>query len=305
MKRTDPYFKEKNVIVTGGSSGIGKATAQLLSAEGANVFIIARDREKLEQALQEIQMEGTGPHQQNGALSADVTAYDKVENAVSSIEEAGGAPDVLINCAGVAYPGHFEELPLSSFKKQMDVNYFGTLHTIKAVLPYMLAQEAGHIVNVSSLAGVIGGFGYTAYAASKFAVYGFTEALRAEMKPRGIGVSLVLPPDTDTPQLREEQELQPLTLKMITGSVQPKKFNRPSEFIAYYLTKWLLTDNGQPMSPHRVAVAVLEGIRRGRFLIIPDATLRIAVRLRGFVIPLGNWAQDQLAAVATRESEAG
>lgn len=303
MSKKDTYFEGKNVIITGGSSGIGKATARLLSAEGANVFIVARDRERLDQALQEIKRGQSSPGQQNGALCADVKKYDEVEATCAAVERAGGSPDILINCAGIAYPGHFEELPLSSFEKQMDVNYFGTLHTIKAVLPHMLAQGNGHIVNVSSMAGVIGGFGYTAYAASKFAVYGFTEALRAEMKPHGIGVSLVLPPDTDTPQLREERELQPLALRMITGSVKPKRFDRPSEFIAYYLTKWLLTDSGQPMSPDRVAAAILEGIRRGRFLIIPDTTLRIAVLLRGFVVPLGNWAQDQLAAVAKRERE--
>jgi 3-dehydrosphinganine reductase len=201
----------------------------------------------------------------------------------------------------MVYPGYFEELPLSTFGDQMDVNYFGTLHTVKTVLPHMMARGKGHIVNVSSIGGVIGAFGYTAYGASKFAVYGFTEALRAEMKPRGIEVSLVLPADTDTPQLREEREIQPLEIKMISGAVKPEKFNRPSEFIAYWLTRWLLTDNGQPMSPDRVAATILEGIRRRKYLIIPDATLRIAFPLRGFFIPLGNWAQDQLAVVARRE----
>jgi 3-dehydrosphinganine reductase len=183
----------------------------------------------------------------------------------------------------------------------MDVNYFGTLHTVKAVLPHMMAQGKGHIVNVSSIGGVVGAFGYTAYGASKFAVYGFTEALRAEMKPHGIDVSLVLPADTDTPQLREEREIQPLEIKMISGAVKPEKFNRPSEFIAYWLTRWLLTDNGEPMSPDRVAAAIVKGIRRGNYLIIPDATLKTAFPLRGFIIPLGNWAQDQLAVVARRE----
>jgi 3-dehydrosphinganine reductase len=301
MSKTDTHFKGKNVIITGGSSGIGRATAELLSAEGANVFIVARDRGKLDQALQDIRREQSSPAQRNGALSADVKKYDEIETTVAAVEQAGGTPDVLINCAGMVYPGHFEELPLSTFEEQMDVNYLGTVHTIKAVLPHMLAQGEGHIVNVSSMGGVVGAFGYTAYAASKFAVYGFTEALRAEMKPRGIGVSLVLPPDTDTPQLQEERRVQPLALKMITAGVKPKRFARPSEFIAYHLTRWLLTDNGQPMSPDRVAAAILEGIRRGRFLIIPDPTLRIAFHLRGFVAPLGNWAQDQLAAVAMRE----
>ncbi|MGD2177479.1 MAG: SDR family oxidoreductase [Anaerolineae bacterium] len=301
MRKAHMDFKGKNIIITGGSSGIGKATAMLLSREGANVFIMARDSAKLERALEEIRAQGNSSDQQNGAFSGDVTKYAKVEAAVAAMAEAGGAPDILINCAGMVYPGYVEDLPLSTFKEQMDTNYFGILHSVKAVLPHMMAQGSGHIVNVSSMGGVVGAFGYTAYAASKFAVCGFTEALRAEMKPHGIGVSLVLPADTDTPQLREEREIQPLELKMITAGVKPKKLDRPSEFIAYWLTKWLLTDNGKPMSPDQVAAAIVRGIRRGHYLIFPNTTLRVAFRLRGFVIPLGNWAQDQLVAVARRE----
>ena len=298
-------FEGKNVIITGGSSGIGKVTAKLLSREGANVFIIARDQQKLDQTLRELTAEGSNPHSQYVALSADVTKYEEVEAAIAAIVETGGAPDILINSAGIARPGHFEELPLSAFRAQMDTNCFGTVNMVKGVLPHMVARGRGHIVNISSMGGVIGAFGYTAYAASKFAVYGFTEALRAEMKPRGIVVSLVLPPDTDTPQLWGEREIKPLELKIIAGAVKPKKFSRPSEFIAYWLVRSLMTDNGEPMSPDRVAKAILVGIRKGRFLIIPDATLRMVFPLRGVIIPLGNWAQDQLAAVAMRELEAG
>jgi len=301
MGKADTYFNGKNVIITGGSSGIGKATAERLSEEGANVFVVARDQRKLASALEDIKAEGGYPDQQNGAFSADVTEYQRIEDAVTAVEEISGACDILINCAGIVYPGYFEELPLSAFREQMDINYFGTLHTVRAVLPQMMTRRDGHIVNVASMGGVVGGFGYTAYAASKFAVFGFTEALRAEMKPHGIGVSLVLPPDTDTPQLQQERKLQPLELKMITGAVKPKKFKRLSERIAYWLTRWLLTDDGNPMSPDRVAEAIVRGIRRGDFLIFPDATLKLAYRLRGFVIPLGNWAQDQLAVVARRE----
>jgi 3-dehydrosphinganine reductase len=297
-------FRGKNVIITGGSSGIGKATAKLLLREGANLFIIARDQQKLDLTLRELTAEGSKSGHQCVAFSADVANYEEVCATIAAIVEIGGVPDILVNCAGMVYPGYFEELPLSTFSDQMEVNYFGTLHTVRAVLPLMMARAKGHIVNVSSIGGVIGAFGYTAYGASKFAVYGFTEALRAEMKPHGIGVSLVLPPDTDTPQLREEREIQPLGLKMISGAVRPKEFNRLSEFIAHWLVRWLATDNGKPMSPDRVAEVILKGIRRGRYLIIPDATLNIAFPLRGLLIPVLNWAQDQLAVVAMREQEA-
>lgn len=304
MRNGDTCFQGKNIIITGGSSGIGKATAERLSGEGANIFIVARDEAKLARAVEDIEAERIRPDQRNGAYSANVAEYRKIEGAVAAITEIGGACDILINCAGIVHPGYFEELPLSTFRKQMEVNYFGTLHTVRAVLPDMLARGDGHIVNVASMGGVIGAFGYTAYAASKFAVFGFTEALRAEMKPHGIKVSLVLPPDTDTPQLRGERELQPLELKMIAGALKPKEFKRPSEFIAYWLTRWLLTDDGEPMSPSQVAEAIVRGIRRGDYLVFPDAKLKLAYHLRGLVIPLGNWAQDQLAVVGKREREA-
>ncbi len=293
-------FREKNVIITGGSSGIGKATAKLLSGEGANVFIIARDQKKLEQVLQEIKAKGINPDQRFGAFSADVGNYQEIEAAVAAIEQDGGPPDILINSAGIARPGYFEELPLATFRDQMDTNYFGTLHTVKAVLPYMMTQGSGHIANISSMGGAIGVFGYTAYGASKFAVCGLSEALRTELKPHNIGVSLVLPPDTETPQLREEKKLQPLELKMVNGTVKPEKLGQPSEFIGYWIIK-LLTSSGEPMTPEQVATILLRGMRRGRYLIVPDFLMKVGYYLRGFIIPLMNWAQDQLVPLARKQ----
>jgi 3-dehydrosphinganine reductase len=301
MRNTDTYFQGKNVIVTGGSSGIGKALARLLAREGSDVFIIARDQAKLDQALQEIETERIDAQQRFKDFSADVTDPEEVEAIIDAIVEAGDPPDILVNSAGIAHPGHFRELPLSSFTNQMNVNYFGTLHTVRAVLPYMIDQGSGRIVNVSSVGGFIGGFGYSAYGASKFAVCGFTEALRAELKPRGIGVSIVFPADTDTPQLREERKVQPFELKMVNGAVEPKKLDRLGEILAHRLAKWLLTDDGEPMSPEQVATAIIRGIRRGHYTIFPDKTLKLAYYLRGFMVPLGNWIQDQLITVARRE----
>jgi 3-dehydrosphinganine reductase len=302
--RGDTYFQGKNVIVTGGSSGIGKATAKLLARNGSNVFIIARDRAKLDQALQEIKAEGTSPDQRFGAFSADVTDYDEVEATIADIVETGGAPDILINSAGIVRPGYFEELPLSTFRDQMDVNCFGALHTVKAVLPHMMRQGSGHIANISSIGGAIGVFGYTAYSASKFAVCGFSEALRAELKPHNLGVSLVLPFDTDTPQLREEVKVQPLETKILTSVATLENIRRPKEIIAYWFVRLMIGD-GKPMSPEQVAKALLRGIRRGQFLVVPDLTLKVAYYLRGLLVPVANWAYDQLIPLAREQRGAG
>jgi 3-dehydrosphinganine reductase len=304
MRKADTTFKGKNVIVTGGSSGIGKATAKLLARSGSNVFIIARDQAKLDQALHEIEAEGNGIQQQFGAFSADVTSYEEVEDAIAAIVETSGAPDILINCAGMVYPGYFEELPLSTFREQMDVNFFGTLHTVKAVVPYMKERGSGHIANISSIGGAYGVFGYTAYSASKFAVFGFTEALRAELKPHNIGVSLVLPFDTDTPQLRGEKKIQPLETKVLTSAATLENISRPKEIIASWFVRLMIGD-GKPDSADHVAKTLVRGIRRRQYAILPDPTLNVAYYLRGLIIPLANWAYDQLIPLAREQRGAG
>lgn len=292
-------FAGKNAIVTGGSSGIGKATAKLLAAEGANVFIIARNRERLDQALAEIETRRARPDQQLKASSADVTDYEAIESAITAIVERQGGPDILVNSAGIARPGYFQELPVGEFHEHMDINYLGTLHATKACVPLMMAQGSGHIVNVSSVAGVIGVFGYTAYGASKFAVLGLSEVMRIELKPHNIAVSVVIPNDTDTPQLRAERELQPLETKITEGIVKPKELTRPSEFLAYWLIR--LINGGEPLEADQVAKAVIKGIRQGRYLIVPDPLFGVAYRLRGLVVPLANWAFDRLVPVARRQ----
>ncbi len=297
-------FRGCNAIVTGGSSGIGKATAKLLAEEGANTFIIARNQRRLDQALVELRAGQVSSEQRFVAYSADVTKYEAVETTITDIVESTGAPTILVNSAGVARPGYFESLPVSEFRRQMETNYLGTVNTIKAVVPYMMDQRSGHIVNIASVAGVIGVFGYTAYGASKFAVVGLSEMLRIELNPHNIGVSVVIANDTDTPQLREERAAQPLETKITEGIVKPEKLNRPSEFVAYWLIK-LMNDGGEPLDADQVARAIVEGVRRKRYLVVPDPLFRVAYHLRGLVIPLANWAFDQLVPVARRQNRAG
>jgi len=293
-------FEGANVIITGGSSGIGKATAKLLAGYGANVFIIARDHKKLGETLEEIEAQRVSPDQRFGAFSADVRSYEQLEQAIAEIVEAGGAPDILISSAGITYPGYFEQLPPPVFRELMDTNYFGTVHAVKAVLPHMISKGHGHIVTISSIGGLIGLFGYTAYAASKFAVCGFAEALRSELKPHNIGVSVLLPFDTNTPQLWGENKIKPLETKMITGTVKPDKLTRPGEFIAHGFLK-LLTGGGKPMSPEQVATTLVKGIERADYPIIPGFGMKPLYYVRSLLIAFANWAADQMVALARKQ----
>jgi len=264
-------FRGANVIVTGGSSGIGKATAKLLAHYGASVFIIARDRGKLEQTVQEIEAERVSPDQQFGAFSADVRSYEEIEAAVAAIVEAGGLPHGLINSAGITCPGYFEDIPLDVCRNLMDVNYFGTLYAIRAVLPFLKERGGGFIANVCSGAGIVSYFGYSAYGASKFAVRGLSDALRDEFKPQSISVSVVFPPDTETPQYYFEQKLLPPETKAISGTVKP-------------------------MSAEQVARDILQGVRRRKYLIMPGAKSQLMLRFFSIFGSLANWAKDHVVA---------
>jgi 3-dehydrosphinganine reductase len=158
----------------------------------------------------------------------------------------------------------------------MDIDYHGTVNTIKVLLPGMIERGSGHIVNFSSMAGVVGLFGYTAYSGAKFAIKGFTDALRSELKPKGIKVSIVYPPDTDTPQLAWENQYKPFETRELAGS-------------------------DKPIPASKVAEETLKAVARGRYKVVPsfEAKLIYFVATR-----LGNWFNpiiDFLVSRATKK----
>jgi 3-dehydrosphinganine reductase len=207
----------KHVIITGGSSGIGLATAKLLAREGAHVTILARDRTKLENAKKEIEAEGKGKNGKVLQYSVDVSDYNAVESAIkAAAEEHKGKIDSLICSAGVARPGRFLELPVDQFDSQMRTNYLGTVYATRATVPFMVKRKQGRIILISSMAGLVGIFGYTAYTPTKFALRGFAESLHMELRPYNIRVSLSFPPDVDTPQYVEENKFKPPETKAIS-----------------------------------------------------------------------------------------
>ncbi|HXY92622.1 MAG TPA: SDR family NAD(P)-dependent oxidoreductase, partial [Acidimicrobiia bacterium] len=161
-----------HAIVTGGSSGIGLATACLLARSGARVSLVARDEARLEDAARLVAAERSveDPSAMVGMASADVCDPVALSAAVDRLTEGLGPCDILLCAAGGAHPGYFAELGDAVFHEQIDVDYFGTLHAVRAVVPTMVARGRGHLVLVSSTAGLIGVFGYSAYAPAKYAV---------------------------------------------------------------------------------------------------------------------------------------
>nr|CAG4643703.1 EOG090X00M6 [Lepidurus arcticus] len=208
----------KHVLITGGSSGIGKELAKEAIKLGANVSLLARTKSKLDQTVEELRpLIRNVKIQQILAFPVDVSgSYDKVEDVISQAQDLFGPVHMLVNCAGTSIPGRFDELPVDDFKYMMNVNYLGAVQTTKAAIKSMKNARGGKIVFVSSQAGLIGVYGFSAYSPTKFALKGLAEALLMEVKPFGISVTVSFPPDTDTPGFAEEEIKKPQETKEIS-----------------------------------------------------------------------------------------
>lgn len=185
-------IKGKVVIVTGASSGIGEATARQFAKEGAKVVLAARRVDRLQALAQEIAAMGTGA--ETLVVQADLSKLEDIQSLINQTLEKFGRIDVLVNNAGFGRLDWLEKLdPLKDIEAQFDVNVLGVIQTTRQALPVMMKQRSGHIINMCSMAGLVATPTYTIYAACKHAVHGFSEALRREVKPWGIDVSMIYP----------------------------------------------------------------------------------------------------------------
>jgi 3-dehydrosphinganine reductase len=239
--------------------------------------MLARREAPLEEALTEVQGAAVNSEQRFGIIPADVSIQEQVEKAIAWVSAENGVPDLVVNSAGITRPGYIQELDVPIFRDMMEVNYFGTVYVVKCILPDMIRRGSGTIVNISSMAGLVGVFGYTAYGASKYAVRGFTDALRAEVKGLGIHVSIVYPPDTDTPQLEYDN------------------LHKPPE------TKFLSSLNSV-QTADRVATSILDGIRKKRYIILPGLDNKITYWLISLAGTMTYPVMDWLVARTRRRS---
>jgi 3-dehydrosphinganine reductase len=249
-----------HAIISGGSSGIGLAVGALLVDEGWNLSILARDRERLAAARGALVSRPAAAGQSVFVRSVDVAEAEPVAEAVAEAIATLGPPDLLIASAGIVIPLPFAELAAQDFRRTMEVNYLGTVHLIQAALPALRCRR-GRIVMIASGAAFLGLYGYTAYAPSKFALRGLAEALRSELRPEGVGVSIVYPPDTETPQLAEEIRRRPEITSRIAGAARAR-------------------------TAEEVAAAILAGVRRGRFTIAPGWEMSALAVLHSLLSPL-------------------
>ncbi len=260
------YYKNKKVFIVGGSSGIGLAAAQLLTLHGADVCIFARRENLLQQAHEQLQNSRLDQQKVSYRCLDVVDEADVIEKFSCAAEELG-SPDILINCAGAAYPDYFENISAEQFENTLRLNVLGVRNVSSAVLPYM-KKTGGHIINTSSIAGFIGVFGYTDYSASKFAIVGFSEALRQEVSQHGVSVSVLYPPDTLTAGFAEEEKTKPKETRAISG-------------------------NAKLLTPEQVALALIKKIPKQKFHIIPTFDGQLSHLLKRWSPGLVNWFMER------------
>jgi short-subunit dehydrogenase len=220
--------KGKVVIVTGASSGIGEATAREFGKEGAKVVLAARRVDKLQTLAEEINKMGT----ETLVVQADLSKLEDIQKLVNDTLAKFNRIDILVNNAGFGRLDWLENLdPVKDIQAQIDVNVMGVIQTTRQVLPVMIKQRSGSIINMCSMAGLVATPTYSIYAASKHAVHGFSEALRREVKPWGIDVSLVYPGGVVT------EFTQHAGIKRKTNAKTPKFMLLTAEQVAQAVVK--------------------------------------------------------------------
>ncbi len=247
----------KKVYITGGSSGIGLESARQTASLGAHVVIFARNKKKLETARLNIEGQRKDSSQIIRAVPLDVTDNEGVESTMRKTVQEFGAPDILVANAGVGYGDLFENISYDTFDQVMKTNVYGVRNTIAALLPAM-KESGGKIAIVSSMAGLTGIFGYTSYGTSKFALVGFAQCLRPELKRHNIDLTLICPPEVETPFLAEEAKTLPPETRV-------------------------LKDAGGLITVEDAAKAVIKAITGKKFTVVPSFKAKFGYLMSRFL----------------------
>lgn len=214
----------EHIFITGGASGLGKELARSYLAQGASVSLF--DIQDGAAATQEL-CASTGCNPEAIRFyELDVTNEQMVEQVFASAA-AAHSPDTVVNCAGVTQAVAFVDDPAEAFNRIVTINLFGSRHVAAAAVKYL--PDGGHLVLYGSMAAIVACYGYTAYSASKFGVRGLAEVLRVELKPRDIAVSLVCPPEVETPMVEKERINRPeitSAMKMVAGHLSVEDATR-------------------------------------------------------------------------------
>lgn len=235
-------FAAKSVVIAGGSQGIGLAAAKEVVQLGGDVCLLAIGA--LEEAKKQVELLRVDGNQSVETILCDATDMDRLKPLLEQHIERRGVPDCLFNFVGYAHAQYVERLSLEDFKRNMNVNYYGQLVPTLIVLPHYMKARRGCVTFTSSVLGYMGMVGYATYSPTKHAIVGLAETLRHELKPFGIRVSILYPPDTSTPGFEKENETKPPECAM-------------------------MSEKAGLLEPEEVAASFIEGVLRRKFQILP------------------------------------
>jgi NAD(P)-dependent dehydrogenase (short-subunit alcohol dehydrogenase family) len=289
-------FAGRNCYIVGGSSGIGLALAGELRACGAHILVLARNAERLAAAKADLEARAVRTGREGrGTTSAaaldtrtdadpawvEVRVLDAADHAAAAevlreAVESFGPPDLLVNSAGAARPARFSDKGPEDLEDAFRANVVTAWNPTRILLDH-LRERGGTIMNVSSVAGLLGVYGLSDYCSSKFGVVGLSEALRQELAPEGVSVHVLCPPDTDTPGFERENQTKPVETRAVSGGVRVAR-------------------------PEEVARAALRGLRRGRFLIVPSAMAKFAHVVKVITPGLFNRTIDRIITASRRRA---
>lgn len=223
------FYTGKKVFIVGGSKGIGRELALLMARQGATVWVAARGMGALNNTVDALKKVSDVGH---GCVSLDVTDPAAVEAAAAQVLEVLGGVDVLVCNSGFAVSETFANTTHDDFDRMMSVNFYGHVNVVRAFMPHFTQQGSGDICLVSSMMGFLPLYGYTAYSASKFAIAGFGEALRQELRLIGVRVGTYFPPTTETPGLEAENVSKPAVVKKLEMDNAFSKTYQPDQVAA-------------------------------------------------------------------------
>ena len=253
LRATGRYFAGKRCLVTGAASGIGRATALRLAAQGAELYLTDRNADGLELTVADARALGA---RVPAHRTLDIADHGQVAAFAADIHAEHSAMDVVLNIAGVSAWGTVDRLSHEQWSKMIAINLMGPIHVIEAFVPQMLAAgRGGHVVNVSSAAGLVALPWHAAYSASKFGLRGLSEVLRFDLARQRIGVSVVVPGAVRTP---------------LVNTVEIAGVDRENPRVA----RWVDRFSGHAVSPERAADKILAGVARNRYLIYTSADIR-------------------------------
>jgi NAD(P)-dependent dehydrogenase (short-subunit alcohol dehydrogenase family) len=245
----------KRVLITGAASGIGRATAIAAAGRGAQVFITDINDEALQAVAEEIR---TGGGSVGIAKALDISDHDAVQAMADEIHAEHDSLDVVMNIAGIAVWGTVDRLSHEQWRRTVDVNLMGPIHVIESFVPAMVAAgRGGHLVNVSSAAGLFGLPWHAPYCATKFGLRGVSEVLRFDLRRHDIGVSLVCPGAVDTG---------------LVETIEIAGVNGNSAAMERFRGHFRRT----AVTPEQAAARILEGIERNRYWVYTSRDIRVA-----------------------------